>query len=89
MLDSTGAIVRSADLLTLGPLIVSFYRGQWGPFCNLELNALKLALPEIEELGGALVPVSPEAPEHTEKALTRAGAYICRGQQRSWKAIEG
>jgi len=44
--DSTGAIVRSADLLTLGPLIVSFYRGRWCPFCNLELNALQLALPD-------------------------------------------
>ena len=69
--DSTGAIVQSADLLTLGPLIVSFYRGQWCPFCNLELNALQLALPEIEELGGALVAVSPETLEHTANALTR------------------
>ena len=69
--DSTGVIVQSADLLALGPLIVSFYRGQWCPFCNLELNALQLALPEIEELGGALVAVSPETPEHTANALTR------------------
>ena len=69
--DSTGAIVQSADLLTLGPLIVSFYKGQWCPFCNLELNALQLALPEIEELGGALVAVLPETLEHTANALTR------------------
>jgi peroxiredoxin len=70
--DSNGAIVRSEDLLALGPLIVSFYRGQWCPFCNLELNALQLALPEIEELEGDLVAISPETPEQISKALTRS-----------------
>jgi len=69
--DSTGSIVQSADLLARGPLIVSFYRGGWCPFCNLELNALQLVLPEIKELGGALVAVSPETPEQTSKTLTR------------------
>lgn len=69
--DPTGAVVRSADLLALGPLIVSFYRGAWCPFCNLELNALQLALPEIEELGGALVGISPETSEQISNTLTR------------------
>ena len=69
--DPTGTVVRSADLLALGPLIVSFYRGGWCPVCNLELNALQLALPEIEELGGALVGISPETSEQISNTLTR------------------
>jgi peroxiredoxin len=51
--DSTGAVVSSAKLLARDPLIVSFYKER------LELNALSLALPEIKEVGGALVAVSP------------------------------
>jgi hypothetical protein len=35
--DSTGAIVQWADLLTLGPLIVSYYRGQWSVQKNSKL----------------------------------------------------
>lgn len=63
--------MQSADLLALGPLTVSFYRGRWCPFCNLELNALQLALPEIEELGGALVAIWPEMPEQIANTVTR------------------
>ncbi len=28
-----------------GPLVVSFYRGVWCPYCNMELQALQDALP--------------------------------------------
>lgn len=62
--DATGKTFRSADLLARGPLIVSFYRGGWCAYCNLELNALRLALPEIEARGATLVGISPEAPTH-------------------------
>ena len=45
--DADGATVSSSGLLSQGPLVVSFYRGVWCPYCNLDLQALQAALPEI------------------------------------------
>ena len=54
-----------------GPVVLSFYRGSWCPFCNLELNALQARLPDIRTAGGRLIAVSPEKPDaslsHAEK----------------------
>jgi hypothetical protein len=55
--DPDGKEVSSRDLLARGPLVVSFYRGVWCPFCNLELQALQAALPEITARGASLVAV--------------------------------
>src|SRR6202453_1080929 len=49
--DPTGVPVSSAELLARGPLVVSFYRGVWCPYCNMDLQALEAALPEIERRG--------------------------------------
>ncbi|WP_202965732.1 peroxiredoxin-like family protein [Demequina lutea] len=61
--DVTGAPVRLSDLLTTGPVVVSFYRGGWCPYCNLELHALQAALPALTAAGGTLVAISPDAPD--------------------------
>jgi peroxiredoxin len=54
-----------------GPVVLSFYRGSWCPFCNLELNALQARLPDIRTAGARLIAVSPEKPDaslsHAEK----------------------
>ena len=57
--------VRLGDLLRRGPVVVSFYRGAWCPYCNLELRALQAALPQIRSLGAALVAISPQTPDHS------------------------
>lgn len=46
-------------------LIISFYRGGWCPFCNMELRALQHILPELEKLNTALVAISPETPDNS------------------------
>jgi peroxiredoxin len=48
--DPNGRTVSSAALLADGPRIVSFYRGVWCPYCNLELQALHEALPYLHQL---------------------------------------
>jgi peroxiredoxin len=58
------AIVSLETLLAKGPAVVSFYRGEWCPFCNLELRALQEVLPEMEKLGASLIAISPERPDH-------------------------
>ena len=52
--------VSSAALLKQGPLVVTFYRGFWCPYCNLDLEALQEALGSIEERGARLVAISPQ-----------------------------
>ena len=60
-----GGQTRIYDALTRGPLVVTFYRGGWCPYCNLELRAYQSALGDIRVLGAELIAISPEAPEHT------------------------
>lgn len=61
--NATGGVVSLSSLLQEGPVVISFYRGEWCPFCNLELRAFQQVLPEIEALGAAFVAVSPEKPD--------------------------
>lgn len=53
------------DLLKAGPLVISFYRGGWCPYCNMELAALQKVLPEIEAAGARLIAITPETPDHS------------------------
>ncbi|KAJ5814882.1 hypothetical protein N7474_006659 [Penicillium riverlandense] len=63
--DATGNKVTLNELLAKGPILVSFYRGEWCPFCNLELRALQNHLDEFRKRGVTLVAVSPELPDQS------------------------
>jgi peroxiredoxin len=58
--DATGRIVRSSDLLALGPLVIDFFRGRWCPYCVTELEAWRDLYSIIRERGGLLVAISPQ-----------------------------
>lgn len=60
LLDAEGRLVDSADLLARGPLVVTFFRGTWCPYCAQTLDALEAALPGIEAAGATLVALTPE-----------------------------
>ena len=73
--DAQGQPVGLPALLTQGPVVLTFYRGNWCPYCNVQLRAYQQLLPELTRLGATLVAVSPQAPDHTsltasEKDLT-------------------
>lgn len=63
--DAKGQPVRLSDLLKKGPVILTFYRGGWCPFCNLQLKSYQSRLAEIRAKGAELVAVSPQTPEYT------------------------
>ncbi|WP_417843523.1 peroxiredoxin-like family protein [Thalassospira sp.] len=67
--DPEGKAVSSSDLLARGPLVISFYRGVWCPYCNMELQALEEALPKFRELGASLVAISPQNPVNSRKSV--------------------
>ncbi|GLH76325.1 peroxiredoxin [Bradyrhizobium sp. SSBR45G] len=60
-----GGVTDLAAVMAESALIVTFYRGGWCPYCNLELRAYQALLPEISARGARLVAVSPETPDHT------------------------
>ncbi|BAZ11624.1 redoxin domain-containing protein [Calothrix sp. NIES-4071] len=62
---ATGQLVELQQLLAKGPVVIAFYRGEWCPFCNLELRALQNASPEIKALGASLVAISPQTPDNS------------------------
>ncbi|RFB75713.1 peroxiredoxin-like family protein [Methylovirgula sp. 4M-Z18] len=71
--DSEGNDVSSVDLLKHGPLIVSFYRGVWCPYCNMDLKALQEALSEFERRGANLVAISPQTAPNSRKSQRQNG----------------
>lgn len=68
-----GTQVSSADLLARGPLVVSFYRGVWCPYCNMELQALEAARADFEEEGAQLVAISPQSRANSRKSVRENG----------------
>lgn len=67
--NAAGEEVKLSSLLADGPVVLTWYRGGWCPYCNIALAALQEKLPEITEAGAQLVALSPELPD---KALTTA-----------------
>ena len=63
--DVKGNPVSLADLLRRGPVVVTFYRGGWCPYCNIQLRAYQAVLPQIAALGARLVAISPQLPDQS------------------------
>src|SRR5882724_2755253 len=60
LFDHNGTIVSSSALLSQGPLVACFIRGRWCPFCVGQMEAMNLALPQIQDAGATLVAISPQ-----------------------------
>jgi len=58
--NAEGQLISSAQLLAKGPLVLSFYRGMWCPYCSEELNALAAAAPRLKAVGATVVAITPE-----------------------------
>ncbi len=71
--DAEGKSVSLAGLLSRGPLVVSFYRGVWCPYCNMELQALQDAWSTFRELGASLVAISPQNAVNSRKSIRNNG----------------
>ncbi|MDQ0513319.1 peroxiredoxin-like family protein [Ancylobacter amanitiformis] len=61
--SAAGGGVTLGELLRSGPAVVTFYRGGWCPYCNLQLRAYQAIQPQIAALGARLVAVSPQLPD--------------------------
>jgi peroxiredoxin len=67
--DASGKMVRLADLLARGPVVLTWYRGGWCPYCNIGLRGLLKSEPRIRELGATLVAITPETPDNAAETI--------------------
>jgi len=63
--NATDKTIRLYDLLEKGKVVLTFYRGTWCPYCNLQLAHYQKALHEIHDLGAELVAISPQTPDES------------------------
>ena len=71
--NAVGKTINVNSMLKDGPVVISFYRGAWCPYCNLELKALQQALPEIKSLGAQLIAISPNTPDNSISSIEKHG----------------
>lgn len=93
--NQLGHMVRSDSLRRRGPLVVTFYRGGWNPYCNFTLRAMQRVLPDIERLGGQLVAITPEQSDYSLSTvgknglsfdvLTDDGLRVAKGLGLNWQ----
>jgi len=72
--DESGRIVSLEELLTNGPVAVTFHRGHWCPYCRLNTSALAQAQKEIESEGGQIVAIMPDRQQFAEEFKTESNA---------------
>lgn len=63
--NAVGEEVDSASLRAKGPLVLTFYRGEWCPFCNIAISGFQKHISEFKAKGVTLVAVTPELPNGT------------------------
>ncbi|MFD2915465.1 peroxiredoxin-like family protein [Psychroserpens luteus] len=53
------------DELENGPVVLTWYRGGWCPYCNITLHYLQEKLPEFQKAGATLIALTPELPDNS------------------------
>jgi peroxiredoxin len=66
--DTEGTQVSSAALIAAGPLVLTFYRGVWCPYCNMDLQAIEAAADAVRGLGASLVAISPQTTPNSRRS---------------------
>jgi peroxiredoxin len=74
--DHTGHLVDLDDLLANGPLVVSFNRGHWCEYCELELRAFADAHSEFAVRGAQVISIMPERGEYTRTVRGRTNGRL-------------
>jgi len=64
--DANGHLVRSEDMLALGPLVIKFFRGRWCPYCMTELEAWRDLYGHLRERDGLLVAIGPQTARQSD-----------------------
>ena len=71
--DETGRMVSLTDLLAQGPVVVTFHRGHWCPYCRISINTLARAQTRIQALGARMVAIVPDRQQFAAEMKTDSG----------------
>ena len=63
--NAVGETIELKDYLAKGPVVLTWYRGGWCPYCNLALHSLQEELPNFKAEGATLIALSPELPDES------------------------
>ena len=66
---ATGRPVHLADVLSLGPVILKFFRGRWCPYCVTELERWRDLHSTVRRRGALLLAISPQTPRQNDFTL--------------------
>lgn len=72
--DHMGRLVRLEDLLSQGPLAVTFARGHWCPYCRIAVSALAEVADDAAAIGARIIAVVPDRQEYAAKLKAEASA---------------
>jgi peroxiredoxin len=70
--DDAGHMVSLDQLLTQGPVAVTFHRGHWCPYCRININALAQAHKDIAAEGGQVVAIMPDRQKFVAEFKSRS-----------------
>ena len=71
--DAHGKVLRTADLLAIGPVVLKFFRGRWCPYCVTELEAWRDLYRKLRERGALLVAISPQTQRQSDFMVSQHG----------------
>jgi peroxiredoxin len=63
--NQLGQTITLDELQGDSNIVISFYRGGWCPYCNIELCVLQQALPGFKSHGARLIAISPQLPDES------------------------
>jgi peroxiredoxin len=71
--NAQGGTTTLSVLLQQGPVVLTFYRGDWCPYCNVQLRGYERALPAFAAHGATLVAISPQTPDNSLSTAEKKG----------------
>lgn len=66
-----GQTVSLASLYGNGPVVVTFYRGGWCPYCTRQLSEWQGREDELTAAGGRLVAITAESPDNATQTASK------------------
>jgi peroxiredoxin len=71
--NALGRNVQLSRRLESGPVVLTFYRGEWCPYCNVSIRALQAALPRFSSHGASVIAINPQSPDHSLSMAEKNG----------------
>lgn len=91
LVDDEGKAVRLSELYAKGPVVVTFYRGGWCPYCNTALAAWEQEIAELQEMGATLLAISPETADHAAETAEKnkaSFAVLCDADREAMRRFK-